>query len=73
MMIMHTSTNGKAPRETRTTTVVNPQHLNVKEDINLTKNYCITIIIQKISSVHKLTLKMQQILEFHELTSPGHS
>ena len=71
-MIAHTSTNGKAPRETRSTTVVDPQHLKVKEDISLTKNDCITISIQKISSTHKFILKMQQILGFRELTSPGH-
>ena len=68
-MIIHTSNNGKAPRETRSTTAVDPQHLKVKEDISLTKNDCITISIQKISSTHKFILK---ILGFRELTSPGH-
>ena len=35
---------------TRTTTAVDPQHSKVKgQDICLTKNYCITISIQKIS------------------------
>ena len=36
------------------------------------KNYCITISIQKISSIHKIILKVQQILGYHELTSHGH-
>ena len=35
-------------------TAVNPQHLKVKEDICLAKDYCITISIQKISSIHKM-------------------
>ena len=33
----------------------------------LIKNYCITISIQKFSSIHKFILKMQQILGSHEL------
>ena len=35
-------------------TAVDPQHLKVKEDISLAKDYCITISIQKISSIHKM-------------------
>ena len=43
---------------TGTTTVVDPQHLKVKElDISLTKNYCVTITIQKITSIYKFMLK----------------
>ena len=44
-------------------------HLKVK-DINvvLTKNYCITVSMQKISSIHKL---IQQVLGSHELN--GHA
>ena len=57
--------------QTRSTTAVDPQHLKVEEDISLTKNYCITISIQKISSIHKFILKMQQILGSHE-PSHGH-
>ena len=53
-------------------TMVDPQHLKVEEDISLTKNYCITISIQKIRSIHKFILNMQQILEPHELTGYGH-
>ena len=40
--------------QTRSTTAVDPQHLKVKEDISLAKDYCITISIQKISSIHKM-------------------
>ena len=46
-------------------------HLKVKDieyNVDLTKNYCITISKQKISSIHKL---IQQILGSHELT--GHA
>ena len=35
------------------------------------KNYCIPLSIQKISSVHKLILKMPQILRSYELTCHG--
>ena len=39
--------------KTNSTTAVDPWHLKVKEqDISLTKYYCITINIQKISSIH---------------------
>ena len=40
-------------------------HLKDKEtecDVGLTINYCITVIMQKISSVHALTLIRHQIL-----------
>ena len=40
-------------------------HLQVKDteyDIGLTKNYCITSSIKKTRSIHKLILKIQQIL-----------
>ena len=42
-------------------------HLKVKDieyNVGLTKNYCITVSMQKISSIHKL---IQQILGSHEL------
>ena len=42
-------------------------HLKVKDigyNVGLTKNYCITVSMQKISSKHKLN---QQILGSHEL------
>ena len=41
-------------------------HLKVKDieyNFGLTKNYCITVSMQKISSIHKL---IQQILGSHE-------
>ena len=41
-------------------------------DISLTKNYCITISIHKISSVHIFILKIQQILGFHDLKGQVH-
>ena len=41
-----------------------PRHLKVKElNISLTRNYCITISIQLISSIHIFILKIQKILE----------
>ena len=43
-------------------------HLKAKDieyNVGLTKNYCITVSMQKISSIHKL---IQQILGSHELT-----
>ena len=54
-------------------------HLKIKDteyDVGLTKNYCITICItisvQKISSLHKFILKIQQILGPQELKSHDH-
>ena len=50
-------------------------HLNVKDiecNVGLTKNYCITVSMQKISSIHKLNLKIQWILWFHKLNSHVH-
>ena len=47
-------------------------HLKVKDiehNVGLTKNYCITVSIQKISSIHKL---IQQILGSHELNDYTH-
>ena len=61
----------KKQRQTKSTTAVDPWHFKVKEyDISLTKNYCINISIQKISSIYKLILKVQQILGSHELKKP---
>ena len=60
---------------TRSTTAVNPQHLKVKwQDICLTKNYCISINIRRISSnfIHKFIIKIHQILGSHELKNHGH-
>ena len=47
-------------------------HLKVKDieyNVGLTKNYCITVSMQKISSIHKL---IQQILGSHELNDHTH-
>ena len=47
-------------------------HLKLKDieyNVDLTKNYCITVSMQKISSVHKL---VQQILGYHELNGHAH-
>ena len=57
----------------RGTTAKDPLHLKIKEQhISLTKNYCITFSIQKISSIHKFILKIQQILGSHELKGHCH-
>ena len=56
--------------ETSTTAV--DWHLKVKNkkcDVALIKNYCITVSMQKISSIHKL---IQQILGPHELNDRSH-
>ena len=53
-------------RSLKSTTAVD-WHLKVKDkkwDVGLTKNYCITVSMQKISSIHKL---VRQILGSHEL------
>ena len=50
-----------------TSTTAVDWHLNVKDTeyvVGLTKTYCITISMQKISSIHKL---ITQILEYHVL------
>ena len=58
--------------ETKCPAAVDLQNLKVKEqDINLTKSYCITISIQKISSIDKFILKIHQIFGSHELNGYG--
>ena len=42
---------------------------NKKCNVGLIKNYCITVSMQKISSIHKL---IQQILQSHELNDHVH-
>ena len=44
---------------------------DIQYDVCLTKNCCITISIQKISSIHKFMLKIKQILGSHELKCHG--
>ena len=61
-----TSTHSKSTKETlekRSTTALNPRHLKGKRyDTHLTRNYCITISIQKINWIHKFNFKIQKIL-----------
>ena len=49
-----------------------PAFKSQREGYQSNQNYCITISIKKISSIHKFILKVQQILGFHELKSNGH-
>ena len=41
-------------------------------DVGLTKNYCMTVSMQKISSIHKLILMIHQILGSHKLSGHAH-
>ena len=55
-----------------TSTTVGDWNLNAKNkkcNVGLIKNYCITVNMQKISSIHKLIL---QILGYHELNDHTH-
>ena len=55
-----------------TSTTVGDWNLNAKNkkcNVGLIKNYCITVSMQKISSIHKLIL---QILGYHELNDHTH-
>ena len=64
-----------ATQQDQTSTTAVDWHLKVKNmeyDVGQTKNYCITISMQKISSIHKLILKIQQILGSHQLKSHAH-
>ena len=59
--------------KTRSTTAVDPQHLKVKQQgISLPRNYSIIVSIQIITSIHTFILKIQQILESHELKDKYH-
>ena len=42
---------------------------DIQYNAGLTKNYCITVIMQKISSIDKKILKIQQILRSHEIAT----
>ena len=70
-LLQQMSSQWESQKLVRDTTADYPQHLQVEEDISLTKN-CITISIQKISSIHIFILKMQQILGSPELTGHNH-
>ena len=57
----------------KSTTAVDPQHSKVKEqDISLTRNYCIIVSIQIITSIHTFILKIQKILESRGLKHRYH-
>ena len=43
-----------------------------KSGSDLTKNYCITVSMQKISLIHKFIFKVQQILGSNELNGSAH-
>ena len=50
-------------------------HLKVKDkeyNVGLTKNHCITVSMQKISSIHKFIRKIQQTLGSQELIGHAH-
>ena len=70
--LFHGPLPAKAGGPTSTTAV--DRHLKVKDikHVGLTKNYCITVSIQKISSIHILIFKMHQIFESHELNGHAH-
>ena len=58
-----------------TMTTVVDWHLKVKDieyNVSLTKNYCITVSMQKIDSIQKLIFKIQQILGSDELNGHAH-
>ena len=42
---------------------------NIKQNVGLTNNYCITVTMQKVNSIHKL---VQQIVGSHELNDYTH-
>ena len=55
-----------------TSTTAGDWHLKAKNkkcNVGPIKNYCITVSMQKISSIHKL---IQQILGYHELIDHAH-
>ena len=69
-MILHRILLATAAGLTSTTVV--DWHFEVKDieyDVGLTKNYCLTVSMQIISSDHIL---IQQILESHELNNHTH-
>ena len=66
--LLHRTLPATAMSLTSTTAV--DWHLKVKDieyDVGLTKNYCITVSMQKISSIHAFILNIQQILGPREL------
>ena len=68
--LFHRTLPATARRLASTTAV--DWHLKVKNkkcDVGLIKNYCITVSMQKISSIHKF---IQQILVSHERNDHAH-
>ena len=68
--VCHRALPATAQDPTSTTAV--DWHLKVEDkeyNVGLTKNYCITVSMQKISLIHNLILSIQQILGSHELNS----
>ena len=71
--LFHRTLPAAAMGRTSTTTV--DSHLKIKNEeynVGLTKNYCITVSMQKICTIHKLNLNMQQVLGYHELNDHTH-
>ena len=68
-----TSNKYYLPSKARSTTAVDPRHKSQRVRYHsLTKSYCFTISIQKISPIHEFLLKIQQILGSHELKEHDH-
>ena len=70
-ILFHSALLATAGGPTSTTAV--DWHLKVKDIeyyVSLTKNYCIKISMPKISSIHKLLFKIQQILRSHKIVMP---
>ena len=68
--LIQSNNNLKYQKELKEKQAFDHQHLKVKDighDISLIKNYCITISMPKIISIHKFNLKIQEILGSHEL------
>ena len=54
---------------------LNSRHMQVKDtaqDDQSNQNLCVTISMQKISSIHKFILQIQQIPESHEPKDHAH-
>ena len=73
MTTFHRTILATARVSTSTTAV--DWHLKVKDieyNVGLIKYYCITVSMQKISSIHEVTVKIQQSLGSHQLNSYTH-
>ena len=71
--LFHRTLLASAGGPTSTTAV--DWHLKVKDiryDAGLTKNYCITVSMHKISSIHKVIFKIQQILASNGRSERAH-